>query len=156
MRKEEKDGVDYYFVTREHMLDCIARNEFIEYAEVHNNLYGTSITSLKNFLHSGKSVILDIDIQGAKILRTKDEMLIKKPIYVFVKPPSLQVLEQRLIERKTETAESITTRMKNAKREMDLFEREGKHIFDYVLFNDDLETCYNQLLKIVKSKILSK
>ncbi|CAN0031982.1 unnamed protein product, partial [Discosporangium mesarthrocarpum] len=121
IREGEEDGVHYHFTNREAMEEAIGRGEFIEHAEargfVHGNLYGTSVAAVKDVAGKGKVCVLDIDMQGVRSV--KKSFLSPKPLYVFVAPPSLEVLEHRLRERGTEDEEAIQRRLDNSKMEVD-------------------------------------
>ena len=102
-RPGEEDGKDYHYVTRETMLDLVGKGEFIENAEFSGNMYGTSKKAVEEVLARGRICILDIDVQGVKAVKKTD----LSPLLVFMQPPSLEVLEQRLRDRGTETEESL-------------------------------------------------
>jgi len=103
-RPGETPGKDYYYVSREEMLKAIANNEFVEHAEFSGNMYGTSKKAIADVSSSGRICILDIDMQGVKSVKKTD----LKPRYIFVQPPSLKTLEDRLRGRGTETDESLS------------------------------------------------
>ena len=148
-RAGEKDGVDYYYVSREEMKEAIEKNEFLEHAEFSGNIYGTSKRAVQEVLKSGRICVLDVDIQGVKSLKKTD----LNPIYCFIKPPSLELLEKRLRERGTETEESLAKRLETAKRELE-YEKAESEAFDHVLVNDDLELAYTQLKSILKEQLV--
>ena len=102
-RPGEQDGKDYHYVSRELMTDLIQQGQFIENAQFSGNMYGTSKTAVEDVLTKGRICILDIDVQGVKAVKETD----LTPMYVFIKPPSLEVLEKRLRDRGTETEESL-------------------------------------------------
>ena len=135
-RTGEVNGTHYHFVKMEEMKKQILAGEFLEYAEVHGNLYGTSWSSLREVQLSGKKCLLDIDVQGVQRLKTLENKNLKAK-YVFIAPPSLDVLEQRLVRRGTESAESLVKRTTNAKMELE-YGIEGGN-FDAVIVNDNLE-----------------
>ncbi|CAM9447698.1 unnamed protein product, partial [Choristocarpus tenellus] len=114
-REGEEDGVHYHFATRESMQEAIDKGEFIEHAEVHGNLYGTSVAAVEELSGNGKICVLDIDVQGVQAVKKAN----LEPYYVFVTPPSMEVLEQRLRDRGTEDKESVIRRLGKAKEEMD-------------------------------------
>ena len=142
-RPGEVEGRDYHYVTRETMEHLVEQGQFIENAQFSGNMYGTSKTAVQDVLARGKICILDIDVQGVKAVKETD----LSPLYVFIKPPSLEVLEQRLKDRGTETEESLSKRLGAAAAEMDYGETEGN--FDIVIVNDDLETAYIKLRDFV-------
>lgn len=135
-RKNEVHGKDYYFITKEDFKNMIDNSEFIEWAEVHGDFYGTSVNEIKKSEDSGKLLILDIDVQGALYLKSKGV----KANYIFISPPSIEEIKRRLLERKTETEETLERRIFDAKREMEYIKE-----FDVVIINDDLEKSYKEL-----------
>lgn len=142
-RNQEKDGIHYHFSERSLMEQEIRQGKFLESASVHGNLYGTSIAAVEAVTDSGKRCILDIDVQGARLVRACS----LEAIYVFICPPSFEELEQRLRARGTETEEQVQKRLRNAKAELEQGRSSG--LFDHILINDDLETCYVNLKKIL-------
>lgn len=143
-RGNEIDGKDYYFVTKEEFEKRIKNNEFLEYAIVHNNkYYGTPKSKIEENLKEGISVILEIDIQGA--LKVKE--LVKNAIFIFIMPPSMKILKERLTNRHTETEDKILERFKTAYKEINEYKK-----YNYVVVNDNLDDA---VLK-VKSIILSE
>ena len=146
-RPGEEDGKDYHFVDKEKMQQLIDAGEFIENATFSGNNYGTSKASVEDVLNSGKICILDIDVQGVKAVKNTD----LTPMFVFIKPPSLETLEERLRARGTETEESLSKRLGAAAAEMDYGETEGN--FDTIIVNDDLETAYINLRDFVMPEI---
>ena len=139
-RPGERDGVDYHFVDRPAFERMIAAREFLEYAEVHNNLYGTSRGEVAGRLERGCDVFLDIDVQGARQVRAS----IPDAVKVFVFPPSYAELRRRLIARRQDDEAAIALRIRNAVKEM----REYAE-FDYVIINDRLEEATRQLGSVV-------
>jgi guanylate kinase len=140
-RPGEVDGVDYHFVSRPEFLAMIDKELFLEYAEVHNNLYGTSIAAIGVQLLEGKDVILDIDVQGAAILRKNDQL---KATHIFISPPDLHELERRLRGRGTESEEMIKVRLKNAATEM-----VAADAYEYLIINDKIAEAANVLTAII-------
>jgi len=143
-REGEVEGQDYFFVSEEEFMRMVEKGEFIEWAKVHGNLYGTSYENIKLAQKSGKLLILDIDVQGAEKIREK---MGDSAIFIFIKPPNLGELKKRL-ESRGDTKD-IETRINNAKKEL---EYEKK--FDYSIINENLEKAVSQLKEIIK-KILS-
>ena len=141
-RPGEVDGESYYFVTREKFQDMIDRNEFVEYDAHMDNFYGTPETQLNEKLETG-SVILDIEPNGAFMVRKRrpDATLI------FIAPPSMEELLRRLVGRGDTSAEQVKVRQERAQWEMD----QSVH-YDYVVVNDQVETCVNEILKIIAEK----
>ena len=140
-RKGESDGGDYYFVQKELFLEMIDKKSFLEWAEVHGNHYGTAIGPLRSRLDQGCDVILDIDVQGAEIVR-RDSRL--PATYIFIAPPDLQELERRLRGRGTEDEESINKRLENGRAELS-----HKEKYEYLVINDDLEQAVLMVSSIV-------
>lgn len=139
-RVGEKDGVDYYFVSKEEFEKDIDDGNFLEWAKVHDNYYGTSLKPIIRALNEGKLVIFDIDVQGHKIVRKKLNSLVTS---VFITTPSLEVLKERLYNRQTDSTEIIEKRLLNAKKEIESF-----HEYDYFIINDDLELASKEFLSI--------
>ena len=128
-RENEKDGVDYYFVTEDKFKEEVEKGNFLEYAVVHGNYYGTPKKSVIDSLNNGFDVILEIDIQGA--LKVKETY--KDAIFVFIMPPSMRELKNRLVKRGTETKEKIIERFKNAYKEINEVSK-----YNYVVINDEV------------------
>jgi len=139
-RGQEKNGVEYYFVSKEIFQKMIDDGEFVEWAEVYQDLYGTSISSLKSQIVIGRDVIMDIDVQGARNI--KDHF--KDPILIYVLPPSLEILEKRLRARGTDDEKVIRTRLHKAAMEI-----KNCVSYDYLLFNDRLEETVGELKSIL-------
>jgi guanylate kinase len=139
MRKGEKHGKEYFFVSREEFEKLISEGEFLEYAEVHGNFYGTSRKLVESQLSRGYDVILEIDIQGASAVKK----LTPEAVSIFIMPPSFEVLRRRLLKRGTETEKSLKIRLENAKKEIKCYKN-----FDYVIVNDKLSDATKSLLAI--------
>ncbi|RLA63912.1 MAG: guanylate kinase [Epsilonproteobacteria bacterium] len=141
-REHEENGKHYFFVTKEEFLKQKREDDFIEWAEVHDNFYGTSKTFVETNLSQGNSVLFDIDVQGANNLKALygDEARV-----IFILPPSLEELERRLRNRGTETETALNTRLRNARKEM-----EYKEKADFVLVNDDLEQSKEKMVSLVR------
>eukprot|EP00249_Psilotum_nudum_P011764 c23366_g1_i1 orf=740-1963(+) len=142
-REKEKDGVHYHFTKRNVMEMEVQEGKFLESANVHGNLYGTSITAVEAIADAGKKCILDIDVQGAKSVKSSS----LDALFIFIVPPSFEELERRLRGRGTETEEQIQKRLRNAK--MELAEGSDTSLFDHILVNNDLEKCYAELKKLL-------
>ncbi|MBM9605227.1 guanylate kinase [Desulfopila inferna] len=130
-RKGEKDGVDYHFIDRSVFMSMKEKGDFLEDANVHGNLYGTSRRGVEEQRAAGLDVILDIDVQGAGIIRESGE---SEALYIFLAPPSLEELERRLRGRGLDDDETIITRLKNARREMQAINE-----FEYVIINEKID-----------------
>jgi guanylate kinase len=142
-RYGEKDGVDYHFVDKKRFQEMIENNVFLEWAEVHGNMYGTSIRDLEPLLTKGYDVVLDIDVQGAR--QAKERM--KSGTFIFVLPPSLAVCKERLRKRANNDREEIEKRLENAKMEI-----KEVRAYDYSIINDDLNSAF----EIFKSIIIAE
>lgn len=141
-RAGEENGVHYFFTDREQFEEKIAQNGLIEYAQYCGNYYGTPRAYVEEQLSKGKNVILEIEIQGA--LKIKE--LFPESLLLFVTPPTAAELERRLKGRGTETDEVIAKRLARASEES-----EGIEAYDYIVVNDNLETCVEELHQIVKA-----
>ncbi|XP_062069140.1 guanylate kinase-like [Lepus europaeus] len=135
----EENGKDYYFVTREVMQHDIAAGDFAEHAEFSGNLYGTSKAAVQAVQAMNRICVLDVDLQGVRNIKKTD----LRSIYISVQPPSLDVLEQRLRQRNTETAESLAKRLAAARADMDSSKEPG--LFDLVIISDNLDKAYATL-----------
>lgn len=139
-RAGERDGIDYHFVTREVFEAGIAAGRWAEWARVHGNYYGTSAPFLDRCLAAGEDVLLDIDVQGAA------QILERYPsaVTIFIMPPSLEVLRQRLEGRGTDSPEVIARRIANAAKEIT-----GKRLYRHVILNDQLPAATAELIAVV-------
>jgi guanylate kinase len=146
-RPSEKDGVDYVFISRQEFEARLARGEFLEYAEVFGNYYGTNRATFEQAVQEGSDLVLDIDVQGARQLK----VAIPEAISIFVLPPSRQVLEQRLRARSQDSEEVIRRRLKGAAEEVRNYTQ-----YDYVLINREIEEASARLASIVKAERLRK
>eukprot|EP01038_Epipyxis_sp_PR26KG_P003983 gene3983-5706_t len=144
-RVNEVDGFHYYFEQKENMIKEIERGAFLEYAEVHGNLYGTKQDSVDNIHNQGKVCILDLDRKGVLSLKEKK---IPNSKFVFITSPSFEALEERLRKRNTESHEQIARRLQNAKSEIAFGETPGN--FDLVLINDHIDSSYAKLVGYCK------
>jgi len=147
-RAGEVNGKDYNFTTKEEMLEKIKAGDFLEHAQFSGNYYGTSKQAVADVLKSGRICALDVDIQGVINLKKTD----LNSIFIFVKPPSIEELEKRLLDRKTETEESLKKRLDTAKIELE-YEEANKDAFDHVITNDNLDRAYIELKEILKSML---
>ena len=142
-RPTETDGVDYNFISREDFEARLARAEFLEYAEVFGNYYGTHRTSFERAAQEGRDLVLDIDVQGARQLK----VAIPEAISIFVLPPSREVLEQRLRLRSQDSEEVIQRRLKGAADEVRNYTQ-----YDFVLINREIEGASARLASIVEAE----
>ena len=140
-REGEVDGVDYHFVSRDTFGQMIADNIFLEHAEVHDNFYGTSHAAIEEQLQDGFDVILDIDVQGAAILRENPQV---DAAFIFIAPPSLVELERRLRGRGTENEEKVQVRLINARTEL-----LSSSKYEYLIVNSDIDEATNVLQAII-------
>ena len=141
-RRKGVDGKDYHFTSEKKFSAMIERGEFLEYAKVFDNFYGTSKMSVQAQLDKGLKVILEIDWQGAAQVRTR----IKDSITIFILPPSRAELETRLRNRGQDSAEVIARRMRDAKNEISHFDE-----FDYIVINDDFELALEELISLISA-----
>lgn len=139
-RDGEIDGVHYFFVTRERMLEMISRNELYEYAEYQGNYYGTPKQYVDQKLSEGKDVILEIEVQGAEKIKKQ----FPDTVLIFVTPPSVEELRNRLTGRGSEDAKKIEGRLLRAVEESACMDK-----YDYILVNDDLTECVEHLHSIM-------
>jgi len=144
-RSHEVDGVDYHFLSETDFRAMIEADEFVEWAEVHGHLYGTSRQALRAALDDGRFLILDIDVQGAMQMRER----VPDVVLVFVLPPSADALVERLTERGTEGEDTVARRIENARAEL-----EQASQFDYIVVNDDLEQAIDAVRSIVSAESL--
>jgi guanylate kinase len=142
IRDGEINGIDYIFVSEEEFKKDIKDDNFLEWAKVHNNYYGTSLKLINNALSESKIVIFDIDIQGHDIVRKKLNNIITS---VFITTPTLSELNNRLGSRGTDSKDTIDNRILNSKKEIDYINK-----YDYFIINDNFESTVNQLLSIIE------
>lgn len=145
-RPEDVDGVTYHFLTREKFEELIASGGVLEYAQYCGNYYGTPRKAVEDKLAEGKDVILEIEVQGAM----KIKKVCPEAVFIFILPPSLETLKQRLEKRGTETAEVIEKRVAEARGEI-----EKAYDYDYVIVNDDLNEAVIDFLKAVDAEKLT-
>jgi guanylate kinase len=139
-RPGEIDGRDYYFVSAERFRDMVQAGDFAEHAEVHANLYGTSKRVLDDMIREGVDVILDIDTQGARQIKSH----FTTAVFVFIMPPSMAILEERLRNRKSDREDEIRKRMRRA-----IDEIRDYGLYDYIVVNRDFERALSELRSIV-------
>lgn len=136
----EVDGVNYYFLKKEDFLARVEADDFLEYAEVYGNYYGTPKSNVEKILESGTDVILEIDIQGA--LKVKEKS--KEGVFIFILPPSMEELKQRIINRGSETPESLMTRFKSAYKEINYVSK-----YNYAVVNDTVDKAVEKIEAIL-------
>jgi len=140
-RPGEVEGREYYFIKLDEFSRRVQADEFVEWEELHANRYGTLKSEIDRLRDIGRHVLLDLDVKGAlSVRRSYVEALL-----VFIAPPSLELLEQRLRERRSDSEEQIRIRMARCAEEMDLADR-----FEHVVINDDLEECYRRFRELVQ------
>lgn len=148
MREGEVDGQDYHFVSREQFDQMVENSEFLEWATVFSNSYGTPKAQVKAGLREGQDYLFDIDWQGTQQLYQKMETDV---VRVFILPPSLEELQRRLTGRGTDSAEVIKARMDRARAEISHWDG-----YDYVVVNDDVESCYAQVCEILHAERMKR
>ncbi|MBA2652678.1 MAG: guanylate kinase [Tatlockia sp.] len=146
MRPGEKEGVDYFFIEEKEFLEMVEANHFIEHASVFNHYYGTSVAQINSRLQAGIDVVLDIDWQGAQQIK----FIFPTAVSIFVVPPSLTILQQRLFDRRQDKQEVIDNRMQRAQDELAHFAE-----FDYLIVNDDFNKAALELQAIATANRLS-
>ena len=142
-RNGEAEGREYFFVTPEEFEHRIAAGEFLEWAHVHGKLYGTSRHQVSREIFEGRDIILEVDVQGAASVRE----LVSDSVSIFILPPSVETLRQRLMARGTDSPEELDLRLKHAPEELRHYKS-----FDYVIINDEVEKAASQLRCIVQAE----
>lgn len=141
-RPNEIEGIHYYFISKENFEEKVKNNEFAEYEEIFNNYYGTLKSEIQNHIDNDNCVLFDVDVKGAISLQNsyKDSAYL-----IFITPPSINELKNRLISRGTESEEQIEKRMQRTEQEL-----QYQKNFDYVLINDKLDVAIEEIEKVVK------
>ncbi|QOR62131.1 guanylate kinase [Sulfurovum sp. ST-21] len=147
-REGEKHGREYFFVSKEEFEEDIKAGNFLEYAEVHGNYYGTSLKPVREALNSGKLVIFDIDVQGHRLVRAKMNDITTS---AFITPPTLKELEKRLRDRSTDSEEVIKRRIENAKEEILAV---GE--YDFTIINDTVDEAAREFVIVAKAARLKQ
>ncbi|KAH8730236.1 P-loop containing nucleoside triphosphate hydrolase protein [Phaeosphaeriaceae sp. PMI808] len=145
-RGEEQDGCEYYFVKKEEFLELVDQKGFIEHAQFGDNHYGTSIKAVNDIADKGRICILDIEMEGVK--QVANHPSFPRPRFLFLSPPSMEILEQRLRSRATDKEDAILKRLKQAKNEMD-FANSGDAPHDKIIINDDLDKAYKEVKEFI-------
>ncbi len=156
-RGQEEDGIDYFFLSREAFEERVARGELLEHAQVHGNFYGTPAGPVREAFAEGQSVLMDIDVVGAALVREyvaalpDGDPLKEGFVDIFIEPPSVEELRRRLVGRGEDSPATIEVRLKNAQGELDRADE-----FTYRVVNDELDLAYRRLrdILLVKSGIL--
>ena len=148
-RENEKDGVDYYFIEPKEFKEKICTDEFVEWQEVYpGNYYGTLKSELSRILANGKIPIFDVDVVGGLNLK---KYFGENALALFIRPPSIEVLENRLVNRKSESEASIKKRIAKAEKELSLANK-----FDMIIINDDLQRALNQAVDYVANFLFNR
>jgi guanylate kinase len=141
MRPGEVGGRDYYFVSRDEFESMVKRDEFLEWAEVHGNYYGTRRADVARVIDSGRDMLLEIDVQGSRHVKSR----IADAVRIFITAPSLDELEERLEDRGTESRAQLDVRLSNAAKEMALARE-----YDHIIVNDDAARASEELIGLVR------
>ena len=144
-RPNESNGKDYYFISKNNFKKLIKKNKFLEHAKVFDNYYGSSKDLVIQNLKKGKNIVFDIDWQGTRQIRNKK--LNYKLTTIFILPPSKKELLNRLIKREKKNLKTVKKRMKEFKKDLSKWME-----YDYVVINDDLKICYNNIMRVIKSQ----
>ena len=142
IRDGEKDGIDYKFIDEEKFRFMIDSNQFAEWAEVHGNLYGTTIDEIEKVLDKGIDILLDIDVQGSLQIKTK----YRNSVHIFLIPPDLITLRKRLSKRNTENSSELEKRMEMAIKEISRI-----NDYDYIIVSDDIDKSLRKLESIIET-----
>ena len=146
-RKGEREGIDYYFIDRDRFMEKVKRGEFIEWAEVHGELYGTDKKAFEKCVQNGRVCIFDLDVQGAlNFIKVFPES-----VTVFIQPPGIESLRDRLLKRGTEDEDSIKRRLDNAKKEL-----EKKDTFQYIVVNNRVDEAVEEIERIIIEELNNK
>ncbi len=143
IRNGETEGVDYFFISNEEFETKKGKNDFLEWAKVHSDHYGTSFESIEEPRQRGYDILLELDVQGVETLRKMDF----KGLYILILPPSIEEMEKRLRKRGTETEESIERRIQTGKEEIKRYK-----MYDYVITNVEVEATVEAILAIVQAE----
>lgn len=142
-RENEQEGVDYHFVAGEKFHEMIDHDEFLEWAQIHDNFYGTARKNIEETLQQGKDLVLELDVQGVETLRH----LKYRGVYIFILPPSMEELEKRLTGRATESDNQVQQRLETGKKEM-----AKSRLYDYAVTNVNVEESVDTLLAIIHAE----
>lgn len=143
-RTGEVNGVNYWFLSKEEFQEMIAQDGLLEWAEVYGNYYGTPAQKVRESLAQGKNIVLEIDTQGAALVREK----FPDGVYIYILPPSLEELKKRIIGRGTDSAESIERRLSCAREEMSCVAEQ----YNYLVLNDEVELAVNRIEAIIEAE----
>ncbi len=145
-RFNEQDGIDYFFISEKEFVEKIEKNEFVEWEKTYDYYYGTFKSFLADNINSGKSVVLEIDVNGALSIKR----MMPESVLIFIQPPSFEVLVERLKARKTENEQDLHKRIDRVKMEMGMADK-----FDYAVENNELEKAVKEVEEIIK-KVITK
>jgi guanylate kinase len=143
IREGEKEGLDYFFISQQEFEGKIKKNDFLEWAKVHNFYYGTSFQATDTFINSGHDTLLELDVQGVEALRAMDY----QGIYILILPPSIKEMEARLNKRGTDSEDRIRQRVETGKEEIKKYK-----MYDYVITNHVVEDTVNAILSILQAE----
>ena len=143
VRPKEQDGIDYFFVSKNEFEQKIDNKEFLEWANVHGNYYGTTLDSVRKIQNMGNHIVIELDVQGANILRKINF----EGVFIMILPPSFEELRKRLKKRSTESDEKIQKRLEVGKKEITHYPS-----YDYVVTNDDVKKSVQTILNIIKAE----
>jgi guanylate kinase len=152
-RGDEQDGADYFFLSEDEFSRRLAAGAFLEHAVVHGHRYGTPRKGVEDALKAGRSVLMDIDVEGARQIRERvarapdDDLLKRAFVDIFIEPPSMQALKERLEGRAEDAPEVIAARLRNAEAEMD-----ARHRYRYRIVNRDLDKAYAELKAVLEAE----
>ena len=146
-RNSEKDGKDYYFISKAEFVQLLSKNEVLEHAEYCDNYYGTPKKQVDDWLNKGRDVLLEIEVNGAAQVKNK----CPNSVSIFILPPSLKVLRERLVARETECNEVIEKRLYVAEKEI-----QESYNYDYVVINDSLDECVKIINDIINKEKLNQ
>ena len=144
-RPNEKNGKDYYFVSKNNFKKLIKKKEFLEHAKVFDNYYGSSKKLVTEKLKEGKNIVFDIDWQGTRQIRNKK--LNYKLLTIFILPPSKDELLKRLLKREKKNMKTVKKRMKEFKKDLSKWKE-----YDFIVINDNLKKCYDKIMQVIKNK----
>ena len=144
-RPNEKNGKDYFFISKNNFKKLIKKNEFLEHAKVFDNYYGSSKNLIIEKLKKGKNIIFDIDWQGTRQIRNKK--LSYKLLTIFILPPSKKELQKRLIKREKKNLKTVRKRMKEFKKDLSKWKE-----YDFVVINDNLQICLKKIMSAIRNK----
>ena len=144
MRPGEINGVDYFFLSREEFEKKVSNDELVEYEEIYSNYYGTLKGEVERALSAGENIVFDVDVKGGLSIKRK----FSQAVTIFIKPPNIEVLKDRLEKRGSETGEQIATRLERVPMEF-----ENGELYDYIIINDNLKTAVSKVFEVIGNKM---